>query len=53
MVASQAAIAFTQLLQWKKSNTEGSLIAVGTNEPVVPASGMAEALKRLKQLEDP
>jgi transposase len=39
------------LFQWKKAYTEGSLVAVGASEPVVPASEMAEALKRIKQLE--
>ena len=39
------------LFQWKKAYQEGSLVAVGANEPVVPASEMVEALKRIKQLE--
>ncbi len=51
MVARQAGIAAAQLFQWKKSYQEGSLVAVGANEPVVPASEMVEALKRIKQLE--
>ena len=51
MVARQAGIAATQLFQWKKAYSEGSLVAVGANEPVVPASEMVEALKRIKQLE--
>lgn len=32
-------------------NSDGSLVAVGANEPVVPASEMKEALKRIKQRE--
>jgi transposase len=35
----------------EKAYSEGSLVAVGANEPVVPASEMVEALKRIKQLE--
>jgi transposase len=35
----------------KKAYSEGSLVAVGANKPVVPASEMVEALKRIKQLE--
>ena len=51
MVARQVGIAAAQLFQWKKAYQEGSLVAVGANEPVVPASEMVEALKRIKQLE--
>lgn len=51
LVAREAGIAAAQLFQWKKAYTEGSLVAVGASEPVVPASEMAEALKRIKQLE--
>lgn len=51
MVARMAGLAATQLFQWRKSYSEGSLVAVGANEAVVPASEMAEALKRIKQLE--
>lgn len=35
----------------EESIFRGSLVAVGANEPVVPASDMVEALKRIKQLE--
>ena len=51
LVARMAGIAATQLFQWKKAYSEGSLVAVGDNEPVVPASEMVEALKRIKQRE--
>ena len=51
LVARMAGIAATQLFQWKKAYSEGSLVAVVANEPVVPASEMVEALKRIKQLE--
>jgi transposase len=51
MVARQAGLAAAQLFQWKKAYQEGSLVAVGSNEPVVPAFEMVEVLKRIKQLE--
>lgn len=51
LVAREAGITASQLFQWRKAYTDGSLVAVGANEPVVPASEMKEALKRIKQLE--
>jgi transposase len=51
LVARQAGITASQLFQWRKAYTEGSLVAVGANEPVVPASELQEAMKRIKQLE--
>jgi transposase len=51
MEARQAGLAATQLSHWKKEYSDGSLVAVGPNEPVVPASKMVKALKRIKQLE--
>ncbi|MFN7506046.1 MAG: IS3 family transposase [Limnobacter sp.] len=51
LVAREAGIAASQLFQWRKAYADGSLVAVGANEPVVPASEMKEALKRIKQLE--
>ena len=51
LVAREAGIAASQLFQWRKAYTEGSLVAVGANEPVVPASELQEALWRVKQLE--
>lgn len=42
MVARLAGVAATQLFQWRKAYSEGSLVAVGANEAVVPASEMAE-----------
>lgn len=51
LVAREADIAASQLFQWRKAYADGSLVAVGANEPVVPASEMKEALKRIKQLE--
>ena len=51
LVARQADVSPSQLFQWRKAYAEGSLVAVGANEPVVPASQMQEAIKRIKQLE--
>ncbi len=51
LVARQADVSPSQLFQWRKAYAEGSLVAVGANEPVVPASQMQEAMKRIKQLE--
>ena len=51
LVAREEGITASQLFQWRKAYTEGSLVAVGTNEPVVPASELQEAMKRIKQLE--
>jgi transposase len=51
LVAREAGITASQLFQWRKAYTEGSLVAVGANEPVVPASELQEAVRRIKQLE--
>lgn len=51
LVAREAGITASQLFQWRKAYTEGSLVAVGANEPVVPASELQEAMRRMKQLE--
>lgn len=51
LVARQAGVTASQLFQWRKAYTEGSLVAVGSNEPVVPASQMQDALKRIRELE--
>lgn len=51
LVAREAGITASQLFQWRKAYTEGSLVAVGANEPVVPASELQEAMRRIKQLE--
>tara|TARA_R110000850_G_scaffold277140_1_gene423460 strand:- start:111 stop:434 length:324 start_codon:yes stop_codon:yes gene_type:complete len=48
LVARHAGVAASQLFQWRKAYTEGSLVAVGANEPVVPASQMQDALKRIR-----
>ncbi len=51
LVARMASIAATQLFQNKNVYLAGSPIAVGANEPFVPASEMVEARKRIKQFE--
>jgi transposase len=50
-VAREAGVAVSQLFQWRKAYAEGGLVAVGANEPVVPASELQDAVKRIKQLE--
>jgi len=50
-VAREAGVAASQLFQWRKAYVEGGLVAVGSNEQVVPASELQEAVKRIKLLE--
>jgi transposase len=51
MVARQFGITAAQLFQWRKAYLQGSLIAIGANETVVPAFELQEAMRRIKQLE--
>ncbi len=51
LVARRHGLTAAQLFQWRKAYLEGSLVAVGANETVVPASELHEAIKRIKQLE--
>jgi transposase len=51
MVARQFGITAAQLFQWRKAYLQGSLMAVGANETVVPASELQEAMRRIKLLE--
>ena len=51
MVARQFGISAAQLFKWRKAYLQGSLMAVGSNETVVPASELQEAMRRIKQLE--
>ena len=51
MVARQFGITAAQLFQWRKACLQGSLMAVGANETVVPASEPQKAMRRIKQLE--
>ena len=45
MVARQFGITAAQLFQWRKAYLQGSLMAVGANETVVPASELQEATR--------
>lgn len=47
LVARKAGVATSQLFQWRKTYTEVSLVVGVANEPVVPASQMQDALKRI------
>jgi transposase len=51
LVARQHVLTAAQLFQWRKAYLEGSLVAVGANETVLPASELQEAMRRIKQLE--
>jgi len=51
LVARQHGLTAAQLFQWRKAYLEGSLVAVGANETVVPASELQEAMRRIKHLE--
>ena len=51
LVACPYGFTAAQLFQWSKAYLEGSLVAVGANETVVPASKLQEAMRRIKQLE--
>jgi transposase len=51
LVARQHGLTAAQLFQWRKAYLEDSLVAVGANETVVPASELQEAMRRIKQLE--
>ena len=51
LVARQHVLTANQLIQWRKAYLEGSSVAVGANETVVPASELQEAMRRIKQLE--
>ena len=49
MVARQFGISAVQLFQWRKAYLQGSMMAVGANETVVPASELQEAMRRIKR----
>ena len=51
LLAREHGLTAAQLFQWRKDYLEGSLVAVGANETVVPASKLQEDMKRIKQLE--
>jgi transposase len=48
LVAPEAGVTASQLFRWRKAYTEGSLVDVGANEPVVPASDLQDTMKRIK-----
>ena len=50
LVARENGLTAAQLFQWRKAYFEGSLVAVGANETVVPASELQEAMKRINML---
>lgn len=50
-VAREHDIQVSQLFTWRKAYENGSLVAVGSGEQVVPASDFQEAMKRIKLLE--
>jgi len=50
MMARQFGISAAQVVQWRKAYLQGSLMAVGANETVMPASQLQEAMRRIKQL---
>ena len=51
LVAREHGLTAAQLFQWRKAYLEGSLVAVGSNQTVVPSSELQEAMTRIKQLE--
>ncbi len=51
LVARAHGLSAAQLFQWRKAYMDGSLLAVGANETVVPASDLQDAMRRIKQLE--
>lgn len=51
LVAREVGISSSQLFTWKRLYLEGGLSAVGSNESVVAASELKDALNRIKQLE--
>lgn len=51
LVAREHGVISAQVFQWGKAYFEGSLVAVGEIESVVPASELQRAMKRIKLLE--
>ena len=51
LVDRQHALTEAQLFQWRKAYLEGSLVAVGANETVVPTSELEEVMRRISRLE--
>ncbi|MDU4078963.1 MAG: IS3 family transposase [Klebsiella pneumoniae] len=51
LVARQHGVAASQLFLWRKQYQEGSLTAVAAGVQVVPASELASAMKKIKELQ--
>ncbi|NIF51262.1 IS3 family transposase [Burkholderia sp. Ax-1724] len=51
MVARQHGVNPNQLFHWRKLYQDGSLSAVSAGEEVVPASGLSDALKQIRELQ--
>ena len=51
LVAMTNGLSAAQLFQWRKAYLERSLVAMGANETVDPATDLHEAMRRIKQLE--
>ena len=49
--ARQHGVGASQLFNWRKLDLEGALAAVGSGEPVVPASELAAARAQISQLQ--
>jgi transposase len=50
MVARQHGVNPNQLFHWRKLYQDGSLSAVSAGEEVVPATGLSDALKQIREL---
>ena len=51
LVVRAQGLLVAQLFQWRKAYLESSLVAVGANETVIPASDLQDAMRWIKQLE--
>ena len=51
LVAREHGLNCCSAISMRKAYLEGSLVSVGANETVAPASELQEAMKRIKQLE--
>lgn len=51
LVAREASITASQLFKWRKAFMDGELSAAGADEPVLRASELHDAQKRIRQLE--
>jgi len=51
LVARRHGVNPSQLFHWRKPYQSGSLLSVAAGEPVVPASELAAATRRIRELE--